>query len=161
MAFGRPARWPAFTAMAVALIGIAVGFVGWFRPAPHNNQPPPKPTYTDQQIVSAKTSVCAAFETVHQAVVVTNHRDHGNDPTSILAAATSARQAFDAGSGYLITTLDDEPATPFDLAKAVRRLATVFQQLTVSYLAEVSDSELDPLLRAGDEATLTIQRLCK
>jgi hypothetical protein len=145
----------------VALIGIAVGFIGWFRPAPHNNQAPPKPAYTDQQTADAKAKVCAAFGSVHQAVVVTNHRDHGNDPTSILAAATSARQAFDAGSDYLLTTLTDEPATPPDLAKAVRSLATVFQQLTVSYLAEVSDSALDPLLRAGDDATLTVQRLCK
>ena len=61
MAFGRPARWPAFTALAIALIGLAVGVVGWFRPVPHNNQPPPKPTYTEQQTADAKAKVCAAF----------------------------------------------------------------------------------------------------
>ena len=91
----------------------------------------------------------------------TNHRDHGADPTSTLAAATSARQAFAAGGGYLLTALSDEPATSPDLAGPVRRLAGVFQQLAVNYLAEVGDAALDPLLRAGDEATLTIQQLCK
>jgi hypothetical protein len=45
--------------LAIALIGVAVGFVGWFRPAPHHDQPPspPKPSYTDQQVATAKAKV--------------------------------------------------------------------------------------------------------
>jgi hypothetical protein len=68
MASGRLARWPTLTTLAIALFGVAVGFVGWFRPAPHHDQPPPKPTYTDQQVADAKAHVCAAFEKVHHTV---------------------------------------------------------------------------------------------
>jgi len=144
--------------IALAALGLAIG--SWFRPV-SNTKAPTAPNYTNQRVAEAKANVCAAFRTVHQAITVTNHREHGNDPTSTLAAATSARQAFAAGSVYLMTSLSDEPATPPDLAHAVRGLATVFQQLTVTYLAELSDSALDPLLHAGDEATLTIEQLCK
>src|ERR1700749_4459711 len=61
MTFGRPARWPTFTALLISLIALAVGIAAWFRPTPHNDQPPPKPAYTQQQIADAKSKVCAAF----------------------------------------------------------------------------------------------------
>ncbi len=69
-ASGRPARWPSLITLAIALIGVAVGFVGWFRPVPHHDQPPPKPTYTEQQTADAKAKVCAAFGQVDRALGV-------------------------------------------------------------------------------------------
>ncbi|MBO0881551.1 MAG: hypothetical protein J2P17_14665 [Mycobacterium sp.] len=163
MASRRPARWPSFTALAIALIALAVSLVGWFRPAAHNGQTsaPPKPAYTNQQTGDAKASVCAAYQNVHQAVRLNFARDRGTDPATQLASAVNARQALVAGSQYLLTTLAEEPATPPDLAKAVRALANIFQKLTVDYLAEVSESEVDALRRASDETTLTIEGICK
>jgi hypothetical protein len=146
--------------LAIALIALAVAIGAWLRPLA-DSKPPAAPTYTESQVVEAKTNVCAAFDIVHQAIVVTNQRDRGVDPTSVLAVATSARQAAYAGSGYLDTTLAAEPATPPDLAAAIRKLTNVFQKLTIDYLAEVADTELEPLLRAADEATLRIGQLCK
>jgi hypothetical protein len=161
MASGRPTRWPTFSALAIALIALAVGLVGWFRPVAQNNHPPPTPTYTEQQVTDAKTSVCAAYGNVHQAVRVNFARDRGTDPALQLASAVNARQALVAGSQYLMTTLAEKPATPADLAQAVRTLAGTFQKLTVDYLAEVSESEVDSLRRASDDTTATIERLCK
>ncbi|MGH7042836.1 MAG: hypothetical protein ACREFY_11975 [Acetobacteraceae bacterium] len=164
MAFGRPAHWPAFISLAIALVSLAVGVVGWFRPAPHNNEPPapPKPTYTDQQVTDAKTSVCAAFGKIDHALGVADAlRSGASDSTAQLAVATSTRQVFEVGSRYLLTKLTEEPATPPDLADAVRRLANSYQEAVVGYLADLSDSELRPSLNAGDEATLAIRRLCK
>jgi hypothetical protein len=163
MAFRRPARWPTFTALAIALIGVAIGLVGWFRPAPHNSQPPAplKPTYTDQQIADAKAHMCTAFGKVDHAVGVAAARNGGNDPIAGLAVATGTRQVFEVGSRYLLTELSKEPSTPLDIADAIRKLADGYQEAVVGYLAEVSDSELKPTLDASDEATLTIRRLCK
>jgi hypothetical protein len=162
-AFGRPARWPTFIVLAIALVGMAVAFVGWFRPVPHNNQPPPKPTYSEQQIADAKAKVCAAFAKVDHALDISGARNSGGDPAMQLAVAASGRQVLDAGSRYLLTKLAEEPATPPDLAIAVRQQADSFQELMIGYLDELANSapEQQPTLKASDEATLTIRRLCK
>jgi hypothetical protein len=113
MAFGRPARWLTFTALAIVLIGLAVGIVEWFRPVPHNSQPlaPPKPTYTDQQTSHAKAHVCAASRKVDRALDISGARNGGDDRTTQLAVATSGRQVIDGGSRYLLTKLAEEPVT--------------------------------------------------
>jgi hypothetical protein len=162
-AFGRPARWPTFIAIAIALIGVAVGFVGWFRPAPHNNQPAPKPTYTAQETAEAKAHMCTAFGKVENALHLADARNGSNDPTALLALAEGAWQAFDTGSRYLLTKLAEEPAIPPELATAVRDQANAFQELLINYLDGLhnSDPAMQPAVKASDAATLTIQRLCR
>jgi hypothetical protein len=155
----RPQR-SRFAFLTIALLvtlGVAIG--GWFRPLPY--KPPPAPTYTAQQSAAAKAKVCAAYAKVHSAVGVTMARDGGADPTAQLAVATSARQALLAGSEYLLTNLSEEPATAPDLAAAVRKLASLFQEYTVEYLSGRTNSDIESSLRAGDETTLTIEKLCK
>jgi hypothetical protein len=88
-------------------------------------------------------------------------RDLGGHRTSQLAAATSARQSLLAGNECLITALSEEPATAPDLAMAMRKLATLFQQYAVDYLNGRTNAEMEPALRAGDETTLTIGSLCR
>ena len=154
--------WPTFAFFIVALlVTLGIAIVGWFRPAPA--KPPPAPTYSNQQVAAAKVSVCAAYEQVRKAGDTVGARNGGSDPTSVLTVATSTRQVLDVGGGYLTTKLDREPATPPDLAAAVRKLADVYQEMTVDYLYGLSNSdpELDPFLRAGDEAHSTIEKLCK
>jgi hypothetical protein len=143
------------------LVTLGVAIVGWFRPVP--TKPPPAPTYSNQQVADAKAAVCSAYQQVRKAGDVAGARNGGSDPTSILTVATSTRQVLDVGSRYLVTKLDAEPATPSDLAAAVRKLADVYQEMTVDYLDGLSNSdpELGPLLRAGDEAHSTIENRCK
>lgn len=57
--------------------------------------------------------------------------------------------------------LDEEPATPSDLKAAVHSLASAFRELAIDYLAELGDSDLDPLLRMTDRETLKIEDICK
>ncbi|HME80349.1 MAG TPA: hypothetical protein VKI00_33200 [Mycobacterium sp.] len=162
-AFGRPSRWPTFVTLAIALLGVAVGFVGWFRPAPHNNQPPPKPTYTDQQVASAKADVCAAFAKLERAVTVVNAVPNGSNANEQLASATGTRQVFDVFSRYLLAKLAEEPATPPDLATAVRNQANSLQDALIEYLDGFtkSDSEMQSVVKANTEAAVTIRRSCK
>jgi hypothetical protein len=141
------------------LVTLGVAIVGWFRPAPAKQ--PPVPTYSNQQVADARTAVCTAYEQVRKAGDAAGARNGGTDPTALLAVATSSRQVFDTGSRYLSTKLSELPATPPDLAAAVRKLAGIYQQLAIDYLAEAPDPETDPLVRAGTDAHTTIENLCK
>ncbi|OBA64091.1 hypothetical protein A5647_03250 [Mycobacterium sp. 1100029.7] len=143
---------------SVLVVILSVAIVGWFQPT--RLKPPPVQSFSAQQVAEAKMRICAAYEKVHHAVGLTSGRS-SDDPTLHLAIATSGRQALSVGGSYLLTTLAEQPATPPDLAGAVHRLATTFQKLTVDYLAEVSDTELDPLLREADQLTSTVEGLCR
>jgi hypothetical protein len=160
MAFGQPARWPTFTALAIALIALAVGLAAWFRSTPHNNQPPPKPAYTQQQIADAKAKVCTAVGKLDRAVSVGNAEPRGNDP---LVAAINTRQIFDILSRYLLATLAEEPATPADLATAVRTEAETLEEIVIDYQDGfgTSDPEVKPAVDANSAAANTVRQLCK
>ena len=110
-AFRRPSRWPTLVSLVIALIGVAAGFVGWFRPVPHNNPPSPKPTYTARQTADAKAKICAGFEKLERAVQVVNAVPDGSNANEQLASATGTRQVFDVLSRYLLAKLAEEPAT--------------------------------------------------
>jgi hypothetical protein len=161
----RPSQWLALIALVVALLAICVAIGAWFRPSADSKpaSAPPAPSYTDQQVAEAKTKVCAAYEKVHRALVLSSARNGGNDPTAVLGVATSGRQVLDAGSRYLITKLSEEPATSPELSAAIRNLAEGYQELTMEYLDGLtnSDTEIQPSLHAADDATATIERLCK
>jgi hypothetical protein len=57
--------------------------------------------------------------------------------------------------------LNDEPATPTDLASNIRSLANAYQLLAIELLCDAPDSEKSPTVRSGDETTSTLQNLCK
>jgi hypothetical protein len=162
----RSSGWLAFAFLIIALV-VAVGMAiaGWLRSLPDEKRhpTPPASTFTSQQISDAKANVCAAFSKVDHALDVAGARSGGGDPTAQLAVATSTRQALDAGSRYLVTKLNEDPATPSDLADAIRKLSDVYQELTIAYLDGLTNSDpgLQSSLRASDDLTLTIRRLCK
>jgi hypothetical protein len=149
----------AFLVIAL-LVTLGVAIVGWFRPLP-NNKPPPQPTYSDQQVADAKAKVCAEYQKVHSAIKASTGRDMGTDSIAQQVYGLTGRQALLAGSGYLRTVLSGEPATPNELATTIRKLTDLFQELTVDYLNSMPDSEIEPTVHAADEATLTVERLCK
>jgi hypothetical protein len=159
----QSSRWLVFFSLAVGLLALGVAIGCWFRPVPDNKSPSASrvSTYSDQQAAEAKAKVCAAFDKVQHAVMATSARSGGDDPTAILAVATSGRQALEVGSRYLLAKLAEEPATPANLADIVRRVANLYQERTIDYLAEVSDAEIDQLRRVSDEATSMVERLCK
>jgi hypothetical protein len=145
--FGHPARWPGYAALTIALVALAVGVAAWFRPAKHDTQPPPNPTYTQQQIADAKAKVCAAVGKLDRAVSVGNAQPKGPDP---LVASIN-------------TTLAEEPATPADLAAAVRNEANTLAEVVIGYEDGLGtfDPELKPIVDANSAAADTVRQLCK
>jgi hypothetical protein len=143
----------------ITLVAVGAAVAAWLRPIPHETSATPAaPTYSEQQVSDAKAKVCAAYEKVRRASDMNANRKASDDPTSQLAVAVNDRQIYDAGSAYLMTTLNDEPATPPDLAAEVRNLADLFQVITLNFLA----SDASPNERsAADRATSTIEGLCK
>ncbi|WIM87339.1 hypothetical protein PT015_21225 [Candidatus Mycobacterium wuenschmannii] len=119
---------------------------------------PSAPSFSAEQAAAAKAEVCAAYEKIHRASVANSGRSGGDDPTAQLAVAINERQIYVAGNARLLGALADEPATPPDLAAATRKLAKLFQNLTLDNLAS------DPAVPEQNEANhtaLTIQNLCK
>jgi hypothetical protein len=144
---------------AIAIAGVAIGFVGWFRPVPHN-ETPPKPTYTEQQTADAKARVCAAFGKLDRASGVLKALPPGTDP---LIVAIDNRQVFDVGSRYLSETLANEPATPADLATTVRKQASSLEEGVIGYQGGLSNSdpEMQPIVDANNATADKIRQLCK
>jgi hypothetical protein len=159
----RPSRSLAIASLAVALLALGVAIGSWFRPLPDDKPPPasPSPSFSDQQISDAKARVCATYQKVHQAVLVNTGRSGGSDPIALLGVAANARIALYDGGQYLMKTLADQPATPPDLAAAVRQLVDSWQLLAINYLAEAPQSEVDSSLHAGDQPNATIYGTCK
>lgn len=160
MASGRRARWPTFTALAIGFIALAVGVAAWLRSAPHDNQPPPKPTYTQQQTADAKAKVCSAIKQFDRAVSVANSLPRSSDT---LVTDLNSRQIFDVFSRHFLATLAELPATPADLAAAVRQQANALEEAVIAYQDghSTSDPEMRPILDASSAATDTTHQLCK
>jgi hypothetical protein len=141
------------------LLALVVAIAGWFRPV--QPKAPNAPTYSAQQITDAKTKVCGEYQKVHNAIKASTGRDMGTDPIAQQVYALTGRQALLAGSDHLRSTLAAQPATPSELATTIRKLADLFPELTVEYINSTPDSEMEPTVHAADEATLTVERLCK
>jgi hypothetical protein len=148
---------------ATLAVGLAVGVVGggiiYLRES-RSTSSSPGATFSDQQVSTAKDQVWRVYDDVHKEITTNSARDQGTDPIQQLAVTATIRQAFLAGSTYLLTTLSEQPATPSELAKPLRQLAIAYQEVTIGYLNGKTNSELEPTLRAGDAAAQTVQGLC-
>src|SRR5277367_145997 len=98
----RQQRWPMFASLVIALVAMGLAIVCWFRPPPSNNasSTPPTPSYTDQQVATAKANVCGAFDKVQHAADFAKTHVGSNDYTTQLATAALTHVALDAGSRY-------------------------------------------------------------
>lgn len=102
-------------ALALAVVSLGVGIVGWFHRQPHDkpSPAPSAPTFTSQQISDAKENVCAAHRIVRQAAVLNTNQANPvpGDPTGDLAVAANARLALNYLAGA-----PDSVVTPLRLA---------------------------------------------
>jgi hypothetical protein len=121
----------------------------------------PLPTFSAQQVAGAKAKACDTYQQVHNAIKASSAGDKGTDPISQMIFGINGQQKILTGSLYLRTMLSQQPATPSELADTILRLTDIFQELVVDYQNGMTESEMEPTLRAGDDATLAIEGLCK
>jgi hypothetical protein len=144
-------------ALAIALIAVAIAAWALLRPPPASTTP----QATSQQTAEAKTRACSAYTTVSTAVSLQTHADLGSDPVAVQAVAANARLSMAAGGSYLLARLD--PATPPDLAAAMRSFADDLQDIAMNALAGVSND--DPAqaarLHDGEVTRARVADLCK
>jgi hypothetical protein len=171
-----PPSWPAspprgasrlltFVSLGISVIATVLAIVGWFRPTPTAAPAagPGGPTYTEQQTADAKHDVCDAYALVRTAVSAsTNKQSAGGDAFAAnTAIAANARLGLYGGGGYLLSRLSGAPATPPDLANALRSLGETIQKLAVVDLGEQPESVQAPLRDAVPGAIAKIDEQCK
>ncbi|MGA8332293.1 MAG: hypothetical protein WB777_23860 [Mycobacterium sp.] len=144
---------------AITLVAVGAAVATWLRPMPETKTASPStPAFSDQQVADAKSKVCAAFEKVQKASSSNSGRNGGDDPNAQLLVAVNMRQVFMSSSVYLLRTLVEEPAAPAELASATKKLADMFQVITLDGLA---GDRNDPGHDAANETGQTIENLCK
>ncbi|MBB5165308.1 hypothetical protein [Mycobacterium sp. AZCC_0083] len=148
---------------ALVIAVIALGVATWMLA-----QAPAEPSVTmaepavnAQQSDAAKGRVCGAFDIVRKAVSKQTNTDLGRDPTAMEAVAANARLATLGGGDYLLSRLD--PATPPELADAVRALANNFQDIGMNQLVGVpnTDPAVAALLGQAQAASDHIALVCR
>lgn len=109
----------------------------------------------------SKQKVCAAFDTVSNAVQLQTHADLGPDPVAQTAVAANARLSLIGGGDYLLSRLDDHTAP--DLAEAVRLFANNLQDIGVNALSGATndDPQQAARLAAGQDGRNKVAELCK
>jgi len=133
---------PAIAALALGLIGIVVGLIGWFYPSTGQK-------FSDDQRQEAKGKICEAQAVVRQGTQLNTNMQNPTpgDAAGELAVSTNARLSLFAGGAYLHQRLDENKGVPDDLGKAAGDMADTLEALSVNYLAghAPNDSVQQPL----------------
>lgn len=160
---GQPtrSRWVAPAALVIAVIAIGVAIWALVRSPDEPAPSPGEPAVNAQQSDDAKGRVCAAFDIVRRAVSMQTNIDMGPDPVAREAVAANARLATLGGGEYLLSRLD--PATPPELANAVRSFANNLQDVGLNQLVGMpnTDPTVAALLNEAQAASTQITDMCK
>jgi hypothetical protein len=148
--------------LVVALLAAALS--GWllFRLAQEGT--PSSPNYSGAQRTDAKQKICSTMDVVRKGVSLnTNLQAPGGpeDVTGTLAVAANARISLYDGGQYLLARLD--PATPPELADAVKKFANLLMDIGASATAGAQNSEPEQAarLKEADAVNGGIAELCK
>ena len=150
--------------VTLVLAIVAVALSGWTLYRLSREGTTDAPIYTGSQRADAKQKICAAADVVRKGVSLnTNLQPPGGpqDVTGSLAVAANARVSLYDGGQYLLARLD--PATPPDLADAVKKFANGLMDIGANATAGAQNSEPEQAarLKAADGANTTITELCK
>ncbi len=142
-------------ALAVALLSTGLSAAALVRTLDRD------PAYSDEQRSTATARVCTAFDTVRAGVATNTNVTAPDDISGSLAAAANARLALSDGGLYLLARLD--PATPADLADAVRTFADAL--LDIGAAATAGAPNTDPAqakrLEAAESASAAVSNRCR
>ena len=125
---------------------------------------PNEPTYTGAQRAEARQKICTATDLVRKGVSLnTNLQPPGgrDDVTGTLAVQANARISLYDGGQYLLARLD--PATPPELADAVKKFANLLMDIGAGATAGAQNSQPEQAarLKDADATNAAITELCK
>jgi hypothetical protein len=148
--------------LVIAILAAALS--GWLLYRLAQQGTPNVPNYTGAQRADAKQKVCATTDLVRTGVSLnTNLLPPGGpqDVTGTLAVAANARISLYDGGQYLLARLD--PATPPDLADAVKKFANLLMDIGAAATSGAQNSEPEQAarLKEADATNGTIAELCK
>ena len=155
----RPRSGPlTYVALILAIAALAVA--GWTLYRSEYS----KASYSDTQRADAKVEACTAMDLVRRGVSLNTTLQPAGGPgdvTGALAVAANARVSLYDGGQYLLAKLD--PATPSDLADAVRKFANNLMDIGAASTAGAQNTDPDQAarLRDADAANVTITELCR
>lgn len=158
-------RWVTAVVGVLALAGVVLGGLALSRSAARPAaEGPAAPTYTDQQRADAKARACKAFDVVRKGVSRNTHLQvpgGAKDAAGTLAVAANARISLFDGGQYLLARID--PATPPELADAVRAFADTLMDIGAAATAGALDTDPDQVARlhSADEANAAIGKMCE
>jgi hypothetical protein len=148
--------------LVVAIAAAALS--GWLLIRLEQEGTPNAPNYSGAQRAEAKQKICSATDLVRKGVSLnTNLQPPGGpeDVTGTLAVAANARLSLSDGGQYLLARLD--PATPPDLADAVKKFANLLIDIGAGATAGAQNSQPEQAtrLKDADATNATITELCK
>jgi hypothetical protein len=157
-------------ALVVAVIAAGTAVWALLRPAGDATHREPSPGAPSSAAPSsaaegrpgdAKAHVCAAFDTVRNAVSLQTNTNLGPDPVAREAVAGNARLATLGGGTYLASRID--PAAPAELTDAVRTFANQLQDIGIKQLAGIpnTDGALSAQFDDAQKTSTHITDLCK
>ena len=158
-------RWARILLPVTLVVAIAAAALsGWLLYRVAQEGTPNSPNYSGAQRTDAKTKVCAAADVVRKGVSLnTNLQVPGGpqDVTGTLAVAANARISLYDGGQYLLARLD--PATPPELADAVKKFGNLLMDIGAGATAGSQNSEPEQAarLKDADATNATITELCK
>ena len=146
--------------VALVLAVVAVALAGWALWQSHTAPA----SYSDGQRNDAKAKACSAMDVVRKGVSLNTNLQPKNGPedvTGALAVAANARVSLYDGGQYLLDRVD--PATPSDLADAMRRFGNDLMDIGAYATAGIQNSDPAQAARLKDAASAntTIVSLCK
>jgi hypothetical protein len=162
---GGGSRWGRILLPITLVVAIAAAALsGWLLIRLAQNGTLNSPNYSDAQRADAKQTICTATDLVRKGVSLnTNLQPPGGpeDVTGSLAVAANARIALYDGGQYLLTRVD--PATPPDLADAVKKFGNLLMDIGAGATAGQQNSEPEQAtrLKEADAVNGTIKELCK
>jgi hypothetical protein len=143
------------------VIAIALGVVALLRPAAQAAAPAEvAPQYSEQQVADAKKTVCSDYDKVFKAVTATGAQ-RSDDPNLKFVISLDVRLATQFGSNFLRNSLADNPASPSDVADAVRDLISTWDKIILAQIGGAQESELTPSYAELDSAGDKIRQVCK
>jgi hypothetical protein len=155
-----PRRAGALTYIALILAIAALAVAGWTLYRSELS----KPSYSDAQRAEAKVKACSAMDLVRRGVSLNTSLAPAGGPddvTGSMAVAANARVALYDGGQYLLARLD--PATPSELADAIRKFADNLMDIGAAATAGAQNTDPDQAarLRDAEAANATVTELCK